>query len=48
VSFARKALVYGAALIGVYLVVHYYTGAAKVEAAGASGGVNLVKAFQGR
>jgi len=38
----------GAALVGVYLVVHYYTGAAKVEQAGSAGGVNLVKAFQGR
>lgn len=47
-SFARKALLVGATLIGTYLVVHYYTGAAKVEQAGSTGGVNLIKAFQGR
>lgn len=44
----RKLAMAGAGLIALYLVVHYYTGAAKVEQAGSTGGVNVVKAFQGR
>ena len=45
---ARKVVGGGVFLIGLYLVVFYYKGAAKVESAGAAGGVNVVKAFQGR
>ena len=45
---ARKVVTVSATLIGLYLVVFYYKGAAKVESAGSTGGVNLVKAFQGR
>jgi hypothetical protein len=44
----KKIGLWGAGLIALYLVVTHYTGAAKVESAGTTGGVNLVKAFQGR
>ena len=47
-SFGKKLAAYGAGLIALYLVVRNYTGAAKVEQAGTSGGSNLIKAFQGR
>jgi len=45
---ARKFLTYGALLIGGYLVVTHYTGAARTLNAAGSGSVNLIKAFQGR
>jgi hypothetical protein len=45
---ARKVLVYGAALIGGYLVLVHYTGFAKDVNSAGSGSVNLIKAFQGR
>lgn len=45
---ARKVIGGSVFLIAVYLVVFYGKGAAKVESAGSTGGVNLVKAFQGR
>lgn len=44
----RKYVLIGAGLIALYLVVVNYTGTAKVEQATSGGGVNLVKAFQGR
>lgn len=44
----RKALTLGAALIGVYLAVRYFQGFSKDEGAAATGGVGLIKAFQGR
>ena len=44
----RKALMYGAGLVALYLVVVNYTGFAKDEGAAASGSAGLVKAFQGR
>ncbi|MDB4872796.1 MAG: hypothetical protein JWP34_4564 [Massilia sp.] len=44
----KKALAYAAGLIFVYLAVEYATGFSKDVGAGSAGGVNLVKAFQGR
>ena len=44
----RKALVYSAGLIGVYLVVNYATGTGTVLNAGASGASTVIRAFQGR
>lgn len=44
----RKALLYSTGLIALYLAVAYSTGFARALNAGSSGGVNLVKAFQGR
>lgn len=44
----RTALRYGAILIGTYLVVFYATGSGTVLDKGTAGGVNVIKAFQGR
>lgn len=44
----KKAMVYSAGLIALYLVVAYSTGFARAANATGAGGVNLVKAFQGR
>ena len=44
----KKALTYGAGLIGLYLGVYYWTGSTHLINSGSQGGVNLVKAFQGR
>jgi hypothetical protein len=44
----KKALTYGAGLIGTYLVVVYYTGFGKDVSALSSAGVNVTKALQGR
>lgn len=44
----RKALVYGAGLIAVYLVVNNATNAGKLITAGASGSTSVVKTLQGR
>lgn len=43
-----KYVLWGAVLIGVYIVVENYTGAIGLTNAGAQGATNLVKAFQGR
>lgn len=43
-----KAVKYGAALIGVYLVVVYATGASKVTSAGATGLSGVIANLQGR
>lgn len=44
----RKILTVGGGLIALYLIVAYGTGFAKGVNASASGGANLIKAFQGR
>jgi hypothetical protein len=44
----RKALMYSAGLIALYLVVINYTGAVHDTNAAAQGGAGLVRAFQGR
>jgi hypothetical protein len=44
----KTFLKYSAILIGTYLAVNYYTGSGAVIDKGSAGGVNLVKAFQGR
>lgn len=44
----RRYALYGTGLIALYLVVAHYTGFAKDTNAAATGGANLVKAFQGR
>lgn len=44
----KVALRYSAGLIALYLVVAYATGSGTVISNGTTGGVNLVKAFQGR
>lgn len=44
----RTALKYSAMLIGTYLVVAYATGSGQVITSAAKGGVNVIKAFQGR
>jgi len=44
----RKALLYGAVLIGIYLGVAHATGAGNLLTAGGKAGTGLVKAFQGR
>jgi hypothetical protein len=45
---ARKALVYAAGLIALYLVVEYATGFSQDVSSSSTGAANLVKAFQGR
>lgn len=45
---ARKLALYGAGLIALYLVVQNFNGATSDTNAAATGGVGLVKAFQGR
>lgn len=44
----RKALVYGAGLIAIYLVVSHATGAGRLLTSAGSAGSGLVKTFQGR
>lgn len=44
----RKYVLWGAGLIALYIVVANYKGAAADANAGATGGVNIIKAFQGR
>lgn len=44
----KKALVYSAGLIALYLVVENYTGFTKDAGAVSSGGVSVIKAFQAR
>lgn len=44
----RTGLKYAAGLIALYLAVYYATGAGQIVQQGSTGGVNLVKAFQGR
>jgi|1185.fasta_scaffold00009_29 hypothetical protein len=44
----RRALFYGAALIGVYLAVSYATGFGRDLTAGKDFGVGVIRAFQGR
>lgn len=44
----RKALLYGAILIGTYLAVSNATGGGKILSSGADGSVKIIKAFQGR
>jgi hypothetical protein len=44
----RKALVLGAGLIALYLVVLNSTGAGRVLAAGGTSGSTIIKTFQGR
>lgn len=44
----KKVGEYGAILVGIYLVVVHGSGAASVLKNGASGGAQLVSAFQGR
>jgi hypothetical protein len=44
----KKALVIGGTLIGIYLLVVYSTGSGTVINDGTAGGVNIIKAFQGR
>ncbi len=44
----NRALYYGAALIGTYLVLYHATGAGTLLKSGTSGAVGLTKALQGR
>lgn len=44
----RKALMYGAGLIALYLVVVHATGAGTLVKDTTAGGGGLVKAFEGR
>lgn len=44
----RKALLYGAGLIGLYLAVAYASGFSKGVGAASTGATNVIKAFQGR
>lgn len=44
----KQALKYGAGLIGLYLVVSKGTNAGRAMKDGASGGVSIIKALQGR
>lgn len=44
----RKALVYGAGLIALYLVVTHPTGLGSTLTSAGSGGTGLIKALQGR
>lgn len=45
---ARTALRYSTMLIAIYLGVYYATGAGTLIDKSSAGGVNVVKAFQGR
>lgn len=47
-STGKKALLYGAGLIGLYLAVAYSSGFSANVKAGSSGAVGVIKAFQGR
>lgn len=44
----KKALVYGAGLIALYLVVEHYTGAGVLLDKGSNGGAKVIKTLQGR
>jgi hypothetical protein len=44
----NKVLRYGFGAIALYLLVNYSTGSGSLISNGASGTVNVVKAFQGR
>jgi hypothetical protein len=44
----KKALLYGTALIGIYLVVVYWTGSGTVITDSTSGAEGVIAAFQGR
>lgn len=44
----KKALTYGAGLIGLYLVVEHWLGASNVVKASASGVSTVAKTLQGR
>lgn len=44
----RKIITYGFIAIGAYLALRYFQGASKDTHALSSGGVGLIKAFQGR
>lgn len=44
----RKLLTYSAGLIALYLVVEHATGSGSLLKNGSSGGVSIIKAFQGR
>lgn len=44
----RKALTYGAVLIGTYILVAHYTGAGNLLTKGGSALSGVVKTFQGR
>lgn len=44
----KQALKYGAVLIATYLAVYYGTGSGNLVTAGTTGGVGIIKAFQGR
>jgi hypothetical protein len=44
----KKALTYGAGLIGLYLLVNSASGSGSLLKNGAAGGVSVIKAFQGR
>lgn len=45
---ARKSLVIGATLIGAYLVLKNYKGFVNDFGSASNGGVNIIRAFQGR
>ena len=44
----RKALLWGAVLIGGYVIVTHSTGASRVTNAGGRNSVNVIRALQGR
>lgn len=44
----RKAMMYSAGLIALYLVVEHYTGFSKDITSSGSGAQTVIKAFQGR
>jgi len=44
----KKALQYGAGLIGLYIVVAHGSEFGKVMTSGAAGGTQLIKGLQGR
>lgn len=44
----RKALLYGAGLIGMYLVLVNFTGFVRDTGAASTGSIGIIKAFQGR
>jgi hypothetical protein len=44
----KNALTYGFGTIALYLAVARYTGTSKVIGAGASGGSQIIRTFQGR
>lgn len=44
----KKALVYGAGLIALYLAVEYTTGTGTLLKGASAGGVSIIRALQGR